>query len=438
MRRKPLRRVRRNLTPMLTLHLFGIDHSRAPLAVREELAFSETELAELLPLFLTQHRPDESSGKVREVMLLSTCNRTEVYLVLEGEIAFYPLEPLRLYRPHARAMEDVCLRYHRTGPEVASHLFAVAAALRSEVPGDTQIARQVGAAANIARSAGVLGPLLEQLVAAALRTAKRVRRETGLAAGHAGTGPTVLRTIRRFHSLHRDRPVRVLLLGAGNMAEDVASHLVRSGRISGFGGRNGLHCPDRPASLTIAGVWARDRQKSVAFAARIGTNPLRSHEAEASLLSVDAVVGACRGRVALLSGPVLGPILEKRTQPLLVVDLGVPRNLDPILAPRDGIHAIFLDQLHQQMKELSRIRRDSLELAEAIVAEESARYLHWWRQWPLRPIRADIYASVEAVLNRWREEHPGPIRQLRIALHRNLGVAFTSLPAARKTKLVMG
>jgi glutamyl-tRNA reductase len=110
-----------------------------------------------------------------------------------------------------------------------AHLYAVAAALRSAVPGDTQIAHQIAAAARIARSCGTLGPLLSQAVDGALRAAKRVRRETGLAAGNStGIGPAVLRNVRLLSSQSSgSKPAGVLLLGAGALAEEVAAHLIR-------------------------------------------------------------------------------------------------------------------------------------------------------------------------------------------------------------------
>lgn len=405
---------------MPTLHVYGIDHSRASIEVREELAFSASDLLELLPSFLPP--PAAAGGAVREAMLLSTCNRTEVYLVIEGEPDSYPLEPLRRYRPGARVMDDLCLRYHLRAEAVAAHLYAVAASLRSQVPGDTQIAHQVAAAAQTARTAGTLGPLLEHLVSGALRAAKRVRRETGLMAGGAGMGPAVLQNLRRFapERTRRNKPVRVLLLGAGVMAEEVATHLLRSGT------RAGHSVPAGSSGIAIAGVWGRDKKKSARFADMFGILSLSAQEASRALATVDAVIGACRGRVSLLGDRVLSPVLASRIDPLLVLDLGVPRNLDPALAGRDGLHAIFLDQLQQQMKERNRIRGGALEKAERIVAEEATRFEKWWGQWPLRPIRAEMYASLEAVLGKWRPAQPGVVRHLRVALHRTLEHAFRS------------
>lgn len=382
---------------MPTLHIYGIDHSRISPEHREALRLSASEHNALL-----------LDVAVPELMRFSTCARTEVYLVSDEGPPVNPLEPW------ARELDSRCLRYHHQNGKAAAHLFAVASALRSGMPGDTQIAGQLVRAAGTARLAGTLGPMLEHLVAAALRCAKRVRRETGLAAGDAGTGPAVLRAIRRLAPLTswRPKPVRVLLLGAGAAAEEIAVHLLRSGSSS--------------QPITIAGVWAPDKRQATRFAAKFEMPCWSARQAANLLHNIDAVVGACRGRVALLSERVLSPVLAARPNPLLVIDLGVPRNLDPALAQRDGLNVIVLDQLHWHSEGRARIRQEALAQAERIVESESLRFEKWWAQWPLRPIRADVYASLEIVLSRWRSAQPGAVRHLRVALHRTLEQAFRS------------
>ena len=103
-----------------------------------------------------------------------------------------------------------------------------------------------------------------------------------------------------------------------------------------------LRSPAAPPEFTIAGVWARDTQKAGRFASKFGVPGFSAREAANSLNYIDAVVVTCQGRVSLLSDRVLSPLLESRVEPLLVLDLGVPRNLDPVLAQRDGLHVIFL------------------------------------------------------------------------------------------------
>ena len=422
---------------MPTIQVYGIDHSRAPIEVREQLSFGNDELLELLPLLLTPQAPGtERAGQIQEAMILSTCNRTEVYLVSDGIGGYYPLEPLRRYRPEAHLMDNTCLRYHLDGREAVSHLFSVAASLRSQVPGDTQISTQVSTAARTARIAGTLGPLLEQAVAAALRSAKRVRRETGLMAGSSGTGPAVLRCLRRFKQPEpgRDRPVRVLILGAGIMAEEVATHLLRS--------RSRTSRPQIPhqkpgsgaVGVSVTGVWARDRKKAVAFGDLFGIHPLTTRAARQAMVSADVVIGACGGRVGLLSERQLTPILDRRVAPLLVIDLGVPRNLDPKMAEKDGLEPIFLDQVHALMRDHTIQRARALEKAAAIVAEESTQFERWLRRLPLRPLRAEMYNTLETILTKWRTTQPGAVQHLRVSLHRSMEQAFRGIdPGARNS-----
>lgn len=415
---------------MPTIQVYGIDHSRALIEVREQLSFNNDELLELLPLLLTPHAPgNERTGQVQEAMLLSTCNRTEVYLVTDGIGGSYPLEPLRRYRPEAQLMDNTCLRYHLNGQEAVSHLFSVAASLRSQVPGDTQISTQVSAAARIARSAGTLGPLLEQAVAAALRSAKRVRRETGLMAGGSGTGPAVLRCLRQFKQpeLGRDRPLRVLLLGAGIMAEEVATHLLRSRTRSARTPMSPQRSGIEPVGVAFAGVWARDRKKAKTFGDLFGIRALTALGARQALASADVVIGACGGRVGMLSERQLSPILARRAAPLLVIDLGVPRNLDPQMAEKDGLEPIFLDQVHALMKDHSIQRAGALEKASIIVAEEANHFERWLRRLPLRPLRAEMYNTLETVLAKWRTTQPSAVQHLRISLHRSMEQAFRGI-----------
>ena len=160
----------------------------------------------------------------------------------------------------------------------------------------------------------------------------------------ASLGPTVLRNLRRLAPLRtrRAKSVRVLILGAGVMAEAVATHLTLPETISVLSGTMALRSPAAPPEFTIAGVWARDRQKTGRFAGKFGVPGFSEREAANSLNYIDAVVVTCQGRVSLLSDRVLSPLLESRVEPLLVLDLGVSRNLDPVLAQRDGLHVIFL------------------------------------------------------------------------------------------------
>jgi glutamyl-tRNA reductase len=129
----------------------------------------------------------------------------------------------------------------------------------------------------------------------------------------------------------------------------------------------------------------------------------------------------------MLSKRQLSPILDKRPTPLLVIDLGVPRNLDPLMAERDGLEPIFLDQVHELMRDHATERGSALDKAATIVAEEATHFEQWLRRLPLRPLRAEMYNSLEKILARWRSTQPRAVRHLRVSLHRSLEQAFRGI-----------
>lgn len=407
---------------MPTLHLYGIDHRRVPADMREVLTLNAAEVRNVLPELLRSDDPGTGRGSVTEAMLLSTCNRTEIYLAVEGEPSSRLLSPLWNLRPEAATLKDERSRYHLCERAAAAHLFAVASSLRSQVAGDTRIARQVAEAAQLAREAGTMGALLETLTAASLRATKRVRRETGLMAGQSGTGPAVWQGIRRLTPGDggERRPIRVLLLGTGRVAEEVATHLACFEPCM-------LGRTVSRRRVELAGVWARDHRKAARFAKPFGILALSDAQALRALEHVDAVVGACRGRVSILDEATVVEFLARRRDPLVVVDLGVPGNLDPKVAGRDGLLSVSLNDLHGEVSERSRHRQSALDAAQTILAEEVERFERRMAQWPLRPFRAEVYATMGEVLSRWRTEQPDAVRQLRVALHRMLDEAFSSV-----------
>lgn len=131
----------------------------------------------------------------------------------------------------------------------------------------------------------------------------------------------------------------------------------------------------------------------------------------------------------MLSERHLSPILDRRAAPLLVIDLGVPRNLDPRMAERDGLEPIFLDQVHALMREHNLQRASALERASTIVAEEANHFERWLRHLPLRPLRAEMYNTLETILSKWRPTQPNAVQHLRISLHRSMEQAFRGIDA---------
>jgi glutamyl-tRNA reductase len=408
---------------MYSLQLYGIDHTRAPLPEREPLTFGPEEQQELLPLLLNQ------PGKgLKEALLLSTCNRTEFYFVRESGAGDDPLSPLGRFRPAAQLLRQEGRRYSRQGYDAIAHLFAVASSLRSQLPGDTQIASQVAQAAAVARRAGTCGPYLDRATTWALRTAKRVRRETALSAGSAGLGPAVLRMVRRHSvAVHQPRPVSILLLGAGKVADEVLRHLARSSGPSSaadFG----------QTTVRIHGIWSRDRNRAARLAARIGCSTVDGNLLT-SMQSADVVVGACRGRVPQLNDGRLIESLGGRVTPLVFVDLGVPRNLDPKWAAADGLISVSLDEIQSQMRDRLALQKSAIEAAERIVHESAKTCGQWWTNFRLHGLRGELFAAVESVLETWHSREPGPVRAIRPRIHRLLTQTFRTVNLEYENRL---
>ena len=330
--------------------LAGVDYHSAPLEVREELSFTHEETLALLPEL-------KRLAGVQEAFVLSTCNRAEFYLSYVGPS---PVDPalllLRRLRPHARALHQDCLRFLELEDDAARHLFRVAAGIASQILGDTHIVTQIKQAHRLATEAGTLGPFLDRMVTESLRAAKRARRETAIGKGSASVGAAVLRSIR--HAFFDPTTARVLVLGAGEAGRDIARHLGKA----------------RLASLAFA---ARNSAQAAAMAREFNGHTIEWGQVPETLAHVDTLVTATAARLDILSrGRVRGAV-ETREAPLLIVDAGVPRNVDPAVAELPNVQLLNLDSLVGEQLQALEARRREVPLVESILALELDR----WRRW---------------------------------------------------------
>jgi len=333
--------------------LMGVDYRRAPLEVREELSFTREQALEVLPQLI------EIMG-VQEALILATCNRTEFYLAYEGDSPVASvLELLRRIRPHARALHQDCLRIVECGEHAAWHLFRVAAGIDSEILGDTHIVTQVKEAHRTAVQAGTLGPILDRSVTESLRAAKRARRETEIGKGAASVGAAVLRSVRKaFADLTQ---VRVLVVGGGDAGRDIAYHLSKI----------------RFASLTFA---ARNPEQAERMAREFQGHALQWDKVHEELTAVDVLVTATAVRLAFLDRDSVDRLTHRRHGKLLIVDAGIPRNVDPSVAELAQVRLLNLDALDQEQEQALAARRREVPRVEAILAQELDRWKRWWRR----------------------------------------------------------
>lgn len=390
---------------MQTLHVLGLDHTIATVSARESFTFSKQEIAEVLPSLLGG--PDS----VTEAMVLCTCNRTEVYLVNQGTLNGYPLLPLRLLRPNAPILEDGLRLYTHSGLPAVEQLFGVASSLRSQMPGDTQISRQLASSIQLSRSAGSSGPYLNRAVDWALRCAKRVRASTGLAAGGDSLGAEVLRLLRHRFS----QPASVVISGTGALAGEILALLSR------FCASNTTN-----VRLRLQGVWSSDFARGQSCGESFGITALSNDEFSAALQVVDALVIAGAG-----PHPLLRPeILAERRSPLYVLDLGLPRNMDPGEYRPAMAYIRDLDSVQQAAAESRINRRRSMEQARAIVENEARRFFDKTTSAIAPPLRAESYQAVERLVRQLRLAAPAESARLRVGMHRLLAAFFDGQEAS--------
>jgi glutamyl-tRNA reductase len=345
------------------LTLVGVSHHSAPVEVRERVALDGAAAAALA------HELGPES------VVLSTCNRTELYLVREDggeEVALATLE--RLAGSGAGELRSAL---YRLGDDAAAlHLFRVAGGLDSLVPGEGEILGQV----RSAYEAGATGPFLDRLFRQALTVGRRVRSETAIAENPASVPSAAAALAQQVFGELAGR--RVLLLGAGKISEAAARNLVTRG-------------------AEIAGVANRTLEHGDSLAQKLHTRALGLDAVAGELERVDVVVSSTSAPGLVLERDAVASALRARKgRPLLLVDLAVPRDLDPAINGLDGCFLYDVDDLEAVVAETLAGRRGEAERAERLVAEEAERFREWQSSLGVVPTIASLRAHVEAIRDR--------------------------------------
>jgi len=330
----------------MTVFALGLNHQTAPLEVRERVVFHVERLGEALAEARRRLAP--------EVAILSTCNRTELYLSAE--------------QPAAAA--DWLAHYHRLDPAALApylyalpreravrHAFRVASGLDSMVLGEPQILGQLKDAVRSAEAAGTLGALLNKLFQRSFAVAKEVRSTTSIGASSVSmAAATVKLAARIFPSL---REQRVLFIGAGEMIELCATHFAAQG----------------PARMTIAN---RTLERAQGLAHRFNARALELRELPARLHEHDIVISCTASSLPILGKGLLERALKaRRRRPMFMVDLAVPRDIEPEVAELDDVFLYTLDDLGGIVAANLDARRSALEQAEAIIETQVGQFMHW-------------------------------------------------------------
>ncbi len=334
----------------MRLACVGTNYRQAPVAARERLAVARDEL----PAVLERVRQD--SGAV-EAMLLSTCNRIELYVVVPSSLDLTATVNASVAAAFADEEARAWLSGHayvHEGNRAVFHLFRVAASLDSMVVGEPQITGQVREAWEAAEACGAAGPVLHRTVERALKVAARVRRETRIAEGSVSIGSVAVDLARRiFGELDG---CAVLLLGAGEMAEHTAIHLAGRG-------------------ATDVTVLNRTPARAEALATEHGWKWGGLDAIEEALGHSDIVVVSTGSRTPVLTRKLVERAVRRRPmRPVFVVDISVPRNVEDAVGNVDGVYLYNVDDLEEIAAHNRDRRAAHAAQAEAIVREELRRF----------------------------------------------------------------
>jgi glutamyl-tRNA reductase len=366
---------------MTELLALGASHKTAPLAVRERLALLdgqvETFLQELVAL------PD-----IGEAVALSTCNRTELYVVANDPVEAESAVLAELARrAGARPTELMASIYVERNCDAARHLFRVASGLESMIIGEAEIQGQVKRAYERALHARTTGPLVNKLFRAALATGKRVRTETTISTGHASVASVAVEAARDAVGPLGER--HVVIVGAGETAELTARAFHAQGVSTMF-------------------VANRHRDRAIALAERYGGLSGSFDSLPLELERADVVVSSTASPHAIVGAEELAEVMRARSgRPLLLVDLAVPRDIDASCAELEGVTLLDMDALQSAVRANLRVRRAEAARAVDVVEDEIQRFAGWLGALEVMPTLGALRARGDAVVDGLLAENAG-------------------------------
>ncbi len=346
----------------MKLQMIGCSHQNAAVDFREQLSFTTDQARAAIDAFRKRF-------PAAEMVLLSTCNRVELYTAAsdsaktvddqatidEGpnrdEVILF-LADQRQMSP-ARLLETMI---HRSGDEAVTHLFTVAASLDSMVVGETQILSQVKEAYELACESGSVGPLTHAAFQAASRVAKRVQRETMIHRKRVSVPSVAVgEIIPEFFDKLSDKTV--VLMGAGEMGRETLRYLIDQG-------------------ATDIRIANRTREHAETLAKEIGGRAIDWSELDQALIDADVLVGTTSSTEPIITKERFAKISSKRYQRvLLILDLAVPRDVDPVIGERNDVYLYSVDDLQAACERNRQERRREWPKAKRIIDEETARFV---------------------------------------------------------------
>ncbi|MCC6443861.1 MAG: glutamyl-tRNA reductase [Armatimonadetes bacterium] len=351
------------------LQLTGTSHKSAPVEVREKLAFGKHQFADSFRLLRSRYG-------VRECVILSTCNRIEIYTGSEQPLR----ETIELFLQEfhnlpASAISH-CL-FHRSNDQAVRHLLGVSAGLDSMIVGEAQILGQVSEAHRLAQEHKAVGPILDRLFRQALSTGKRARTETEINRGAVSISHAAVELARQIFGDLTGR--RALLIGAGEMSE-ITARLLASGGVG---------------KILVA---SRTRERSEELAGQFGGEAMAYEDFPKAMVSADIVICSTSAPHAIIRHQDVRQVVHaRRARPLFIIDMAVPRDVEAEVGDLDNVFLFNIDDLRGVVEKNLAERNKEIGKVEAIIQEEIERFIGWFRSLEVVPVLTELNRKLEAI-----------------------------------------
>ena len=343
----------------MELIVIGLNHKTASIEIRERLAFQDDRIGEALS-------QAKSLPSLKEGMILSTCNRVEIYATARrAEKAIVDLKDF-LSRYHGLPLKEFEKNlYLLTGEEAVRHIFRVASSLDSMVVGEPQILGQIKSAYNMAAESKTSGVIFHRLLHRAFHVAKRVRTETKIGNSAVSVSFVAIELAKKiFESLTKRT---VLLIGAGEMCELAARHLVSGG-------------------VEKVLVTNRTYERAVALAQEFRGEPIPFEEMTQGLKKADIVISATDSSQYLIWHEQVAKVMRERKQkPIFFIDIADPRDIEPEVGDIENVYLYNIDDLQNVANENIKDREKEARKAEALVQEEVVKFVNWYKTLEVTP-----------------------------------------------------
>ncbi|NML15186.1 glutamyl-tRNA reductase [Azohydromonas caseinilytica] len=395
----------------MSVFALGLNHQTAPLDLRGRFAFAAEQLSPALRGFR-----ERLQRAMPEAALVSTCNRTELYVAADPGRACELVQPAMDWLAEQGGVAGAQLQsysYVMENREAARHAFRVASGLDSMVLGEPQILGQMKQAVRQAESAGTLGTTLHQLFQRSFSVAKEVRTSTEIGSHSISMAAAAVRLASQLFEDLQD--IKVLFVGAGEMIELVATH---------FAARE-------PKAMAVAN---RTLERGEKLASRFGAQALRLADLPSCLHEFDAIISCTASTLPIIGlGAVERALKARRHRPMFMVDLAVPRDIEPEIAQLSDVYLYTVDDLSALVQSAGEKRQAAVQQAEAIIDAGVQSFSHWLDQRGSVP----LIQALNQQADRWRNTELARARKL-LARGEDVDAVLEALSRGLTQKMLHG